>query len=128
MTESFGTTKKGEKCQLFRLRNQKGMEAHITDYGATVVRLYVPDREGDLVDVVLGYEDGCISAELKNKFSAGQSLDCLEPKSVPFAVPADELLDGDGNPIETAAHPMMKIKIPFYRPVKAGSGLSMKTE
>ena len=57
MTESFGTTKKGEKCQLFRLRNQKGMEAHITDYGATVVRLYVPDREGDLVDVVLGYED-----------------------------------------------------------------------
>ena len=57
MTESFGTTKKGEKCQLFRLRNQKGMEAHITDYGATVVRLYVPDREGNLVDVVLGYED-----------------------------------------------------------------------
>ena len=55
MTESFGTTKKGEKCQLFRLRNQKGMEAHITDYGATVVRLYVPDREGNLVDVVLGY-------------------------------------------------------------------------
>ena len=37
MTESFGTTKKGEKCQLFRLRNQKGMEAHITDYGAAVV-------------------------------------------------------------------------------------------
>lgn len=33
------------------------MEAHITDYGAAVVRLYVPDREGDLVDVVLGYED-----------------------------------------------------------------------
>lgn len=57
MTEAFGTTKKGEKCQLFRLRNQKGMEAHITDYGATVVRLYVPDREGNLVDVVLGYED-----------------------------------------------------------------------
>lgn len=57
MTESFGTTKKGKKCQLFRLRNQKGMEAHITDYGAAVVRLYVPDREGDLVDVVLGYED-----------------------------------------------------------------------
>lgn len=57
MTESFGTTKKGEKCQLFQLRNQKGMEAHITDYGAAVVRLYVPDREGDLVDVVLGYED-----------------------------------------------------------------------
>lgn len=57
MTESFGTTKKGEKCQRFRLRNQKGMEAHITDYGAAVVRLYVPDREGDLVDVVLGYED-----------------------------------------------------------------------
>lgn len=85
-------------------------------------------RDYTVAATVLGYEDGCISAELKNRFSAGQSLDCLEPKSVPFAVPADELLDGDGNPIETAAHPMMKIKIPFYRPVKAGSVLRMKTE
>ena len=84
-------------------------------------------RDYTVAATVLGYEDGCISAELKNKFSAGQCLDCLEPKSAPFAVPADKLFDGDGNRIETAAHPMMKIKIPFNRPVKAGSVLRMKT-
>ncbi len=31
--------------------------AHITDYGATIHRLYVPDAQGQLDDVVLGFED-----------------------------------------------------------------------
>ena len=75
-----------------------------------------------------GYEEGYITATLKNKFCKGQELDCLEPGSVPFKIKADVLLDGDGSPIESAPHPMMKIKIPFERPVKTGSMLRMKAE
>ena len=73
-----------------------------------------------------GYENGFITATLKNKFLKGQTFDCLEPKSIPFFITANELFDGDGNPIESAPHPMMKIKIPFERPVKPGSMLRMK--
>ena len=69
-----------------------------------------------------------IVATLKNKFYKGQTLDCLSPKEPPFTVTAYELYDGEGTPIEDAPHPMMKIKIPFERPVKAGSMLRMKCD
>lgn len=85
-------------------------------------------RDYAVAATVDGYEDGCIVATLKNKFWKGQELDCLEPKSEPFTVTATELFDGDGNPIDSAPHPMMKIKIPFGHPVKPGSMLRMKSE
>ena len=85
-------------------------------------------RDYAVAATVDGYEDGMITATLKNKFSKGQIFDCLEPLSAPFEVRADSLYDGDGMPIETAPHPMMTVKIPFSRPIKAGSMLRMKTE
>lgn len=85
-------------------------------------------RDYAVAATVDGYEDGYIVATLKNKFWKGQELDCLEPKSEPFTVTATELFDGDGNPIDSAPHPMMKIKIPFGHPVKPGSMLRMKSE
>ena len=78
--------------------------------------------------IVSGYEDGYVTATLKNKFLRGQELDCLEPKSAPFIVKADELYDEKGNPIESAPHPMSTIKIPFPRPIKVGALLRMKAE
>lgn len=83
-------------------------------------------RDYALAATVDGYENGCITATLKNKFLRGQLLDCLEAGSVPFDITTDELFDGDGNLIDSAPRPMMKIKIPFSRPVKAGSMLRMK--
>lgn len=83
-------------------------------------------RDYSVAATVDGYEDGCIVATLKNKFSKGQSFDCLEPKSAPFSVTAHELYDEYGNSIESAPHPMMKLKIPFDRPVKSGAMLRMK--
>ncbi|MCP3965567.1 MAG: galactose mutarotase [Lentisphaerae bacterium] len=44
------------KVSLFKLRNESGFGADITDIGATLVSLYVPDKKGKLRDVVLGYE------------------------------------------------------------------------
>jgi len=62
--ESFGT-KEGTPVELYTLRNAKGMEAKITNYGGIVVSLKVPDRAGQFGDVVLGFDalDGYLSPE-----------------------------------------------------------------
>ena len=52
----FGTVD-GQEVQLFTLRNDKGAEATITNYGGIVVTLLMPDRTGKMVDVVLGYDN-----------------------------------------------------------------------
>ncbi|MFG6364246.1 aldose epimerase family protein [Schaedlerella sp.] len=54
---AFGTVKDGKEAKLYTLTNDAGMSAEFTDYGASLVRLFVPDREGRLRDVVLGYEN-----------------------------------------------------------------------
>jgi aldose 1-epimerase len=54
--QSFGETGDGQQIDLYILTNKNGMEAAITNYGGTVVTLKVPDRNGKLADVVLGYD------------------------------------------------------------------------
>ena len=54
--EVFGTTPEGQTAHLYFLTNQNGVEAAITNYGATLVSLKVPDRAGEFADVVLGYD------------------------------------------------------------------------
>ena len=60
---SFGKTPEGEQVVLYVLTNKNGVEAAITNYGGAVVSLKVPDRNGKLGDVVLGYDsvDGYVS-------------------------------------------------------------------
>jgi len=55
--ESFGKTDAGESVDLYTLRNAKGVEAKITNYGGILVSLKVPDRNGKFDDVVLGFND-----------------------------------------------------------------------
>jgi aldose 1-epimerase len=55
--QPFGKTPEGGAADLYTLTNRKGMEAAITNYGGIVVQLRVPDRKGNLADVVLGYDD-----------------------------------------------------------------------
>ena len=52
--ELFGKTKDGTEVFLYSLTNSNGMKAVLTDLGARIVRLYVPDKNGKLRDVVLG--------------------------------------------------------------------------
>lgn len=52
----FGRTSKDESAHLYTLRNANGMEAVISDFGAVLVKLIVPDKLGDYRDVVLGYD------------------------------------------------------------------------
>lgn len=52
---TFGGQVDGKKVELFTLRNAKGMTVQITNYGGRVVDLWVPDKNGNFSDVVLGY-------------------------------------------------------------------------
>ncbi len=54
--EFFGITKKGEEIYRYWLKNSKGMKAGVINYGAILVNLMVPDKNGKIDDVVLGYD------------------------------------------------------------------------
>lgn len=77
----------GKQVDLFTLTNKNGMVAKITNYGGKIVQLLVPDKNGRLGDVVLGYENidqtingqasmGCTVGRYANRIGKGQfSLD-----------------------------------------------------
>jgi aldose 1-epimerase len=54
--KSFGKLSDGREVALYTLTNASGSQAKIINYGATVVALSVPDRNGKIEDVVLGYD------------------------------------------------------------------------
>ena len=53
---SFGTTKDGQEVFLFSLENKNGVKAEVTNFGANLVNLFVPDKDGNVEDVVLGFD------------------------------------------------------------------------
>ena len=53
----FDTLINEKPVKLYTLKNAKGMEVCITNYGGRVVSLVVPDREGKATDVVLGFDN-----------------------------------------------------------------------
>lgn len=55
--KKFGELSTGEEVFIYRLENKKGAYAEVTQFGAILVKLCVPDRHGKLTDVVLGYDD-----------------------------------------------------------------------
>ncbi len=57
MRSDFGTTAKGDHAALYTMKNENGMEIAVSDYGAILVKVLVPGRDGILRDVVLGYDD-----------------------------------------------------------------------
>jgi len=90
--EAFGQTADGQKVDLYTLTNTKGMEAKITNYGATLVSLKVPDRKNQFNDVVLGLSTldeylkgtaylGAIVGRYGNRIAKGRfTLDGVEYK------------------------------------------------
>jgi len=79
----YGKTSDGRQVQLFRLTNRSGMVAEVTNFGATLVSLAVPDRDGNRANVVLGYDSlagyqqgssyfGCTVGRYANRISGGR--------------------------------------------------------
>jgi aldose 1-epimerase len=54
--ERFGSID-GKPVDLYTLVNANGLVLRVTNFGATVTHLEVPDRDGKLADVVLGFDD-----------------------------------------------------------------------
>jgi aldose 1-epimerase len=62
--QAFGETPEGVAVDLYTLTNANGVEVRAMTYGGIVLTLRVPDRDGNLGDVVLGYDalDGYLEA------------------------------------------------------------------
>lgn len=54
--KEFGKTKNNEQVKLYEIKNKTGMAAQVSDFGAVLVSLLVPDKNGELRDVVWGYD------------------------------------------------------------------------
>lgn len=54
--EKFIGTVDGAQVALYTLRGTEGMEVDILNHGAKIVAIRVPDREGKLVDIILGHD------------------------------------------------------------------------
>lgn len=79
----FGTTKDGKAVNVYTLRNANGVEARIINYGGIVLSIKVPDRNGQMGDVVLGYDTlaeyekespyfGCLVGRYGNRIAKGR--------------------------------------------------------
>jgi aldose 1-epimerase len=66
----FGKTPQGELVTLYTLTNKNGMSVSIMDYGATIVKILAPDRNGKLEDVVLGFDKFTSYLHVKTYFGA----------------------------------------------------------
>jgi len=56
MKKQFGLRADGRMAYLYTIRSGK-LTAEISDHGAALIKLFVPDREGREADVVLGFDD-----------------------------------------------------------------------
>ena len=68
--KDFQTEVNGQHTDLFTLSNKQGMEVCITNYGARVVSILVPDRNGKREDVVCGFSTITEYMEQRQKFGS----------------------------------------------------------
>lgn len=67
---NFGV--EGQEATLYTLENSKGMKAEVTNYGANLVNLFVPDKNGVVEDVVLGFDS--VKGYMKNGSFFGATI------------------------------------------------------
>lgn len=85
MKQEFGQLKNGKTASLYRI-SHGGITARISDLGATLVALYVPDRDGTLADVVLGFDDPNAYVESGTFFGAVVGRNANRIKGAAFAL------------------------------------------
>ncbi len=70
--DAYRTVIDGRQVDLYTLCNAQGWTARLTNHGARLVQLLVPDRDGTLADVVLGYDS--IAQAIGGQQSAGATI------------------------------------------------------
>ena len=83
-------------------------------------------RAYEVAAVVDGWEDGYLVTTQRNRFFPGNALEVLEPGKTPFVFTPEVLLGEDKALLESANHPMMRVYIPFDRPLAPGTMLRYK--
>ena len=79
----FGKLSDGRAVQLHTLSNSRGLRVEISNYGGTIVRLFTPDRHGEVADITLGFDRlddyiahspyfGCLIGRVGNRIAAGK--------------------------------------------------------
>ncbi|MBN1694105.1 galactose mutarotase [candidate division WOR-3 bacterium] len=82
-TEEFGKTADGQTVNLYTIKNANGVELKVSEFGATLVSLKVPDRDGNFEDIILGYDNlegyindntfqGVIAGRYANRIAKGK--------------------------------------------------------
>lgn len=94
----FSAELDGRPVALYCLRNSSGMQASITNYGAKIEQLLVPDRDGQLVDVVLGYDslDAALGGSPSMGAFIGRYAGRIENASFTLAGTRHQLTANDG--------------------------------
>ncbi len=81
---SYGKTADGQEVASFTLKNRSGITVKLISRGATITHLYLPDRDGKLADVALGFDDvagyesdrnqyfGCIVGRVAGRIARSQ--------------------------------------------------------
>lgn len=65
LKSKFGTTNTGEIIDIYHLENTSGAFVEVLNFGCRLVKIVVPNRDGEMTDVCLGY-DTCESYEADN--------------------------------------------------------------
>lgn len=76
----YGDTPAGQTVEVYTLVNNNGLKARLITWGATLTELHVPDKNGTLADVVLGFDDlasylenpayfGCTTGRVANRIA-----------------------------------------------------------
>ena len=80
---SFGRLKDGREAHKYKLTNANGLEAEVTNYGAILIALRIPDANQTIDDIVLGYDIldeyvadanyfGCTVGRYANRIAGGK--------------------------------------------------------
>ncbi len=94
-TKSFGKTPDGDAVTLYTLTNSNKVIAGVIDYGATLVSIRVPDKNGEVDDVLLGFDNlegylnrnfGGVTGRFANRIGGAKfTIDGVEHKVTPNA-------------------------------------------
>jgi len=60
----FGTLPDGRQAHLFTFKNEEGLEIQLSNFGGIITKILMPDRNGQVEDIVLGFDT--LSAYLEN--------------------------------------------------------------
>lgn len=81
--ENFDSVINGNKTALYTLENNNGVILRLTNFGASMVQVIAPDKNGNFEDVILGYDNiegyvndemslGCIVGRFANRIARGK--------------------------------------------------------